>query len=352
MRVLMVGVDKKAVGGMWTVVENYLSNKEFCEDIGLIYIPTATSSSTIKKIIFSIVAIIKVIYTLLTKKIDIVHVHMAERGSVFREGIVVILGKLFKAKVIIHMHGATFEDWYLKCNGLIQKIIRWILNKCDVFIILGELWKEFISSIIEDDSKIQVIHNAVNIGEYKYNLDSKEIIFLGMLIERKGIYDLLEAINMIKKELPEDIKVKLYGSDKNANINKKIIDYGLEDIVKYEGWLTSENREICFSNAMLNVLPSYNEGLPMTIAETMAFGIPNISTNIAAIPEIISNGENGILVSPGDIESLGRSILTLVENNDLRSEYSKKGYKKVRKEFNLLNQLNQLKVIYNQLNMI
>ena len=349
MRVLMVGVDKKAVGGMWTVVENYLNNKKFCEDVGLIYIPTATSASVIQKLFFSAFAIIKVIYTLLTKKIDIVHVHMAERGSVFREGIIVILGKIFKAKVIIHMHGATFEDWYLKCNKFIQRIIRWILNKCDVFIILGELWKEFISTIIEETSKIRVVYNAVDVGDYRYNLDSKEIIFLGMLIERKGIDDLLVAINMIKNKLPNDIKVKLYGSDKNFNINKKIRKYKLQDIVKYEGWLTSENRECCFSNAIINILPSYNEGLPMTIVETMAFGIPNISTNIAAIPEIIEHGENGILIPPGNTKLLGESILTLINDGMLRSKYSRKSYEKVKAEFNLSNQLYTLKAIYKSL---
>ena len=144
MRVLMVGVDKKAVGGMWTVVENYLNNSEFCKDTGLIYIATATSASTFKKILFSINSIIKVAYTLLINDIDIIHVHMAEKGSVFRKGIVVLLGKIFKANIVIHMHGATFEEWYLRCNKSKKKIVSWILNKSDAFIILGELWKDFI----------------------------------------------------------------------------------------------------------------------------------------------------------------------------------------------------------------
>lgn len=346
----MVGVDKKAVGGMWTVVENYLNDIEFCNDVSLIYVPTATSASFLGKIIFSIVALAKVLYILIFNNIDIVHVHMAEKGSVFREGIVVVLGKLFRTKVIIHMHGATFEQWYIGIKSIFKKLVSWIINKCDIFLILGEYWRDFTESIVKENFKIKVIHNAVVIpNENNYNEKSLDIIFLGMLIERKGIDDLLKAIKNIKDYLPVGVKVKLYGSDKNNNINRKIKELGLEDIVEYLGWLTLDNKNECFSKAMLNILPSYNEGLPMTILETMAYGIPNIATNIAAIPEAISNNEDGILVEPGDVDSLGKEILKLVNNLELRSLYSKKAFEKVKDEFDIKIHINNLKKIYSEL---
>ena len=90
MNVLMIGVDNTSVGGMLTVVENYLNDKEFCNQTNLNYIATVIRSNKIKKITTFIRKIPQIIYIIRKKKIDIVHVHMAERGSVFREGFVIL----------------------------------------------------------------------------------------------------------------------------------------------------------------------------------------------------------------------------------------------------------------------
>lgn len=122
MNVLMIGVDKTSVGGMLTVVENYLNDKEFCNQTNLNYIATVIRSNKIKKITTFIRKIPQIIYIIRKKKIDIVHVHMAERGSVFREGFVILLAKILGCKTLIHMHGATIEEWYKKQNFLIKKL--------------------------------------------------------------------------------------------------------------------------------------------------------------------------------------------------------------------------------------
>ena len=75
---------------------------------------------------------------------------------------------------------------------------------------------------------------------------------------------------------------------------------------------------------MLHVLPSYREGLPMSILETMGQGIPNISTRIASIPEVIQDGENGFLITLGDVEALQNRILKLVSEDRLRRNFQKK----------------------------
>lgn len=350
MKVLMVGVDNKAAGGMWTVIENYLNNKEFCEGINLKYIPTATSSFLLKKLLFSAKGLIKVFLYLIFNKIDIVHVHMAEKGSVFREGIVVVFSKIMKRKVIIHMHGATFEEWYSNQKKIIKNLVRYIFNLCDMFLILGEFYRPFMKTIILDETKINVLYNAVYVPKYnKYNKNGNEIIFLGMLIERKGIDDLLNAIERIKNSLPNNIIFKLYGMDKNGNIEKKISESGLGNVVKYCGWMTYDMRDECFSKSIINVLPSYHEGLPMSILETMSYGIPNISTYVAGIPEVIRNNQDGILINPGEVDKLSRILLELIENVDLRESFSNNSYNHIKATFNVKKHIEKLEKFYNDL---
>ena len=86
MNVLMIGVDKTSIGGMLTVVENYLNNEDFCRKTNLKYIATVIRANKFVKIFTFLKVLPKIIYVIKKGKIDIVHVHMGERGSVFREG--------------------------------------------------------------------------------------------------------------------------------------------------------------------------------------------------------------------------------------------------------------------------
>ena len=84
----------------------------------------------------------------------------------------------------------------------------------------------------------------------------------------------------------------------------------------------------------------------MTILETMAYGSPNISTNIASIPEVIHDGENAFLITPGDVELLALHIKQLVENDEMRRLFSEKSYRLISENFSLNYNIEQLKGIY------
>ena len=93
----------------------------------------------------------------------------------------------------------------------------------------------------------------------------------------------------------------------------------------------------------------YNEGLPVTILETMSFGIPNISTMVAAIPEVIVNNQNGMLVKPGDVRSLACAIDYMITNPEERVKMSKKAYNTVMDKFLMGHYLELLFDIYKEL---
>jgi glycosyltransferase involved in cell wall biosynthesis len=352
MNVLMIGVDKTSIGGMLTVVENYQNSKEFCEITHLRYIATVIRANKWIKIKTFIKKIPVIINTIRKYKIDIVHVHMAERGSVLREGFVILLAKAMGAKTVIHMHGATIEDWYNRQSPVIKKIVKKIFCSADKMLVLGENWIPFMQRVMGKSRKIAVLHNAVEVpATNKYNIESTEVLFYGMLIQRKGIDDLLSAFESILNEIPKEVNLVMYGDDYDSHekIQDKIKRYNLENRAFYKGWLTAENREDAYKNAILNVLPSYNEGLPMTILETMGHGIPNISTNIAAIPEAVMDGINGKLVMPGNVDGLADAMVTLINNKRLRVSYSQQAYNLAKDEYSLSHHFESLIGIYEEL---
>ncbi|MCD5001691.1 glycosyltransferase family 4 protein [Enterococcus saccharolyticus] len=347
MNILMVGVSKETQGGMYTVVSNYLDNKTLKQKASIQYVPTSTVGSIPKRLYFSFQGIIKILKILMKNNIDIIHIHMSERGSVYRKGIVLRIAKFFKVNTITHMHGADFEDWYLSLSKSKRNRVKKIINMSDEIIILGENWRDIFSTVMIDESKINVIYNAVpTLQNNLYNENANSLLFLGALIERKGIYDILQVAVKLNKRLPEHITFDFYGPDPNGDFSKKIIELGLEKRVLYHGWLKNEDKNEVFSKALLNLLPSYNEGLPMTILETMAYGIPNISTNVAAIPEAIKNNINGRLIEPGDIMSLEKAILDIVQDKNCRKMYSQNAFQSIKNTFSIDHHIEELLRIY------
>lgn len=350
MKVLMVGVDEKTLGGMLTVVQNYMKSEKFCNTTNLEYIATATRGTKREKIQKMLKGFRRIVSTLRRNNIDIVHVHMSERGSVFREGFVVLLAKTLGTKTVIHMHGAEIETWYRQQCSLVQKLTRHIFCASDCMLVLGKEWAPFMSEVMKgQEGKIKVLHNGVHVeSSNKAKSSSTNILFYGALIKRKGIEDLLQAFSNIKDKIPF-INLCIYGDDQNYHPSEKIKRFRLEGRASYGGWITEDNRERIFANTLVNILPSYNEGLPMTILESMGYGIPNISTRIAAIPEAIEDGVNGFLIHPGDISQLQQRILTLCKDKKLWQEFSNKAYETASQKFSLESHIERLISIYSGL---
>lgn len=346
--VLMIGVSKKTKGGMWTVVNNYLNSNDYHNNIKIKYISTATIGKPIYRLIYSVIGVLRSFIQIIFKRPQLVHIHMSEKGSVWRKGAIVNLCYFLKVPVIIHLHGADFQIWYENISEKSKIRVEKILNKGSKILILGNYWRSFIETIIEERNKIVVLYNSVEEQPYLYSDKSTDIIFLGAVIERKGIIDLIDAIDLIRNKIPQKWRLRIFGPTFNLDIEKIINDKNLHEYINYEGFIEAETIKDILSEVAFNVLPSYNEGLPMTILETMSFGIPSIATAVAAVPELVMHNANGVLQNPGDVETLGNNLLLMMQNTELRSRFSKESYKTINEKFLLNTHVQKLLEIYKQ----
>lgn len=93
----------------------------------------------------------------------------------------------------------------------------------------------------------------------------------------------------------------------------------LENIAFYQGWISGKNKIELLNRADAYVLPSYNEGLPVSILESMSYHLPIISTNVGGIPEIVKDGVNGFIIEPGN-KKMKKAIDNLLFNRELREK--------------------------------
>lgn len=345
-KLLMIGVDKNRLGGMWTVASNYIKSFKNNPEIEMNYIATSTNGTAIERFLFMIKGL-KEINRALNNNIDIVHIHMAEKGSTFRKLMIIKLVKRYNTKVIIHMHAGPYMKWFNTLSLRRKNKIIKTFKEVDMFLVLGSFWKEELSQIV-NRNKIEILYNGTNVLESnQYTNTGKYISYFGVFKKEKGIYDLLNAVKLINTKIPKDIKVVLCGIDLEGNIQKTIDDLNLQERVKVLGWIDGLEKEKVLKNSLISILPSYYEGLSMSIIESMARGIPVITTNISTMPELF--GSDKYLIEPGKIDELADMIEKFVFSSELRLEMSNIEFKRVKEIFSIEKNINITLELYKKL---
>jgi len=326
--ILVLGADYRVPSGGISQVLNSYSN--IFEQFN--FIPTTVSGNKFRKCFCLLYAIIKTIILLLIfKQYTIMHIHGASYNSFYRKRIFIYLAKFFKIKVIYHIHGAEFRSFYYRH----KKIVTETLGKCDLIIALSQTWEIFFRKQI-GCPHVTVVENVI---PYPMKVNHKtddiycNLLFLGIIGERKGIFDLLEVIIDNKASYQNQIRLYIGGNGDVEKLKAMIKENNLDEIVKYEGWVSGEKKAYLLSLADIYILPSYNEGSPVSILEAMSYSLPVISTPVGGIPEIISKDINGLLVEPGDKLQIKCAIDTMLSNANLRNKMGEESYRRAMEYF-------------------
>ena len=335
-KVLVIGPSpSKSKGGMATVINEIEHDKKLRDNFDIEIFDSYIDGRKIKVLFYSIFSFIK--FCLTKNKFDIYHIHVASKGSTFRKSYYVRKAIKWNKKVIVHIHGARYMEFYNKLSQNKKIKVTNMLKSVDMVIALSEDWKKKFDStlglkncvVLENGIDTEGLNPAIT-DPKKFQ---KSFVMLGRLGERKGTYDLVNAIEMAIKLVP-DIKCYLAGDGEVDKFKKIVSDRRLEKNIKVIGWADFEKKLELLSKVSTLVLPSYNEGLPMAVLEGMACGKVIISTTVGAIPEVI-NSENGILVKPGDTNSLCDAIVECCTNLDMINSISKNNIQKVSDIFSM-----------------
>lgn len=335
-RILVVGPSPtRSKGGMATVIEEIEKDKKLNEQFDIDIHESFIDGNKLVRIFFSIYAFIK--FCLTKRNYDLYHVHVASRGSTFRKGHYVDVIKRWNKKVILHVHGAQYLVFYDEITKKKQKRVVEILKKSDMVIALSQDWKDKFDErfgltnccVLENGIDMERLAPAV----CEPALHQNAFVTLGRLGQRKGTYDLVDAIDIARKIVPE-IKCYLAGDGDVEKVRELVKTRNLEKNIEVVGWADFDKKLELLSSISTVVLPSYNEGLPMSILEGMACGKAIVSTTVGAIPEVI-NRENGILIQPGDVKALANALVECSINTALIEQMSKNNIKKIDGSFSM-----------------
>lgn len=354
MKVVMIGADRSVMGGVSAVVNN-LYRAGLDKRVDLTYIGTVTDGPKLKKLWKGMTALVRFCFCM--SGTDLVHVNMAADASCRRKMLFMRLAYLFGKKVVIHEHGGDFQGFYFRrCSPGQQKKIRRVLNRAALFLVLSEEWKAFFETIL-DHVRIEVLENAVPVPESgKTDYSGHRVLFLGRLCREKGIGELLEAAPRVRARVP-DFELILGGfwEAGNGELEKKAEE--LSAYVHCPGWVKGEEKERLLRECSVFVLPTWFEGQPVSLLETMAAGMCVAASAVGGIPQILGTqreagevfygpAETGYLLKEKDGQALADALVCLLKDAALREQMGRCARQRIRERYEIGSYLERLLALY------
>lgn len=336
MKVLMLGNHPKVKGGITSVITQIRRHDWEADGVDMTFIPTYIESNAVCKALFFAKAYVNVFFFLLLRRPDVVYFHMSYKGSFVRKYMIHRLCRLFHIRDVVHLHGSEFQKWYDILEENKKEQVRRMLRECHMLLVLGNEWKRRIEKI-EPETSICVLNNTVSIPKVrvKWQEGKNKLLFLGVLIGRKGVADLIEAVHMLDENGQLDgWQLVIAGSgEEEAALRGLAEKYQLNDKIIFTGWIDGRRKRELMRDSQIFVLPSYNEGLPMAILESMSYGMPVVATDVGDVRAAVADQVNGYVVEPGNISQLADRLARLMADPVLWTDYSEQSKKSVKEKF-------------------
>ena len=263
---------------------------------------------------------------------SIIHLHQGSRAA---RG---IARTSSKARFILHLHGCIDEDQ----EGGNPKRPS---GAHAVIAAAHAIARQHPSDTLE------VLHAGVELAQDvdRSHAFAQRPIVIGTacrLVARKGILDLIRAFELVRAEVPLQLEIAGDGSEQ-VQLEREVQTRGLADRVRFLGW--QDNLDAVYSAWDIFAFPSHDEGLPISVLEAMAAGLPVVGTSVGGIPELIVDGLTGYVVSPSSISELAARLHLLVADAKRRTDMGTAGRQRVRDHFSAERMVAQVSALYQSL---
>lgn len=296
---------------------------------------------------------------------ELVHIHTSRDWALLKDLALVWLVKLFgRCKVAGHIHHASYATLLAgKMDWLRWFQIKLLLGTFDRMVLMSEgIQHELAARLNTPDahrlnSKSVVLYNFTALPdlprEPKAPSGRTVLFFIGNIGPAKGIFDLIRAVASLRRDGAANLELVLAGPMDSVAVETQVRELiarvGVGDLVRTTGPVFGGEKAALFSGADIFVLPSYGEGVPLSVLEAMAYQLPVVATAVGGIPEIISEGHSGLLVKPGDVEGLTAAIRRLIGSTQLRDEMGKRGRRRVELHHSAREFMKKLDGVYREL---
>lgn len=262
-------------------------------------------------------------------------------NAVKRDAVFILLAKLFKKKVIVF-----FRGWDLDYAEKIQesKLLKKIYFKADACIVLtryaktslgkwGYKKKIYFGSTAVEDEMVSNLDKEKLFVKYENTKRTINLLFLARIEKGKGIYELIESFEILNSKY-ENFHLTIAGDGTEELKLKEYVETKRLSKVDFKGFVSGSSKVQLFSESHLFIFPSYTEGMPTSVLEAMAFGLPVVTTEVGALIDFFKNGQNGYMSKlPPNPSKIVSDIEHLILDKRLMKQISLNNYLYAKKHF-------------------
>jgi len=352
-KVLHIGPLPPPVGGMATVIQSLTQVLQNFIDIRVLnnVKTTPINRSLLQGIIAQLRLLARLISLCLAWKPQIVHIHTCSWFTFWRSSADVIIARLLRKRVLLHIHGGEFKLFLESLSPLKASMVRFIFFLCSKVIVLSHSWKLLLVDWCNPD-KLEIVQNGTSI-EPRQNLPTDNVFMIVCFANyerRKGQLDLLNAVSTLKTQDNRQISVALLGTESEVGQRQTLLNLtnvlGLADQVFIPGPVTGKEKDAWWMKANCFCIPSYNECMPMSMLEAMAKGIPVVASRVGGIPEMVEDQMEAFLYEAGDVSSLSSCLQRLLDNPEVAERLGCAGRDRQIRDFNIGKTANRLLSVY------
>ena len=236
--------------------------------------------------------------------------------------ICLLIAKLARRPFYVRSFGGSFDSYYLNLSPIVRRYVTWVLKHVDGLIVQTKSKKDFFNDLM--GTRVHLVpgyREPVDIVASNKQVDlpqrTLKLVYVGHIRKQKGVFDLLESIELLNVSPPLKVTCDFFGPIYNEDSNLFTQKVDSTDGAEYGGLLEPDQVISSIANYDVFVFPTYytGEGHPGVLIEAMMAGLPIITTDFKSIPELIKHGHNGLLVSPQDPRGLAETINTLRTDN-------------------------------------
>lgn len=313
------------------------------------------SNSIIYKIVNTLIVSFKVVWIILTKKIDLIYFTCSRSllGS-FKDVTLLLSARLKGVKAVNHLHGADYSKFYFGQPFFIKSLLNLSYAAVDTSIILLHKMEDQFSMF--PNMKTKVVNNFYPLSLEEVEISKKEckfvLVYLSNIIYSKGIFDLLEAFKHLKgNKIEIELKIAggFLGDDHMSakDVESKFFETIKEvDSIEYCGLISGDQKDQLLAKSDIMILPSFykSEALPISIIEAMRASCAIITTDHNYLKEVIST-DSGLIVPVKEPLALSEAIMSLCRDVEKLRKIQKFNLAFAKDHFSLLTYQKNINIL-------
>ena len=353
--VIVLGPDRAAVSGVSTHV-NLLLESRLVQDYDMSHFQVGSEGRTegaIARWLRLLASPFALALAILARHASIVHVNTSLNARAYwRDLVYLAVAKLTFTRVVYQVHGGALPQEFFARSRVLTAFLRATLQVPDLVVVLAqkelEAYRHFVPA-----QDVVALPNGIDCRPFdpvatvrSFPDQPLKLLYVGRIAREKGLYELLQGIR-VANELGVDSRLIIAGrGEEQPRLRRYAHAIGIGSQVCFAGPVFGADKVKLFSGCDLFMLPSYAEGLPYALLESMAAGVPVVATPVGAIPDVMVDGTHGVLVPPRDGKAIAQALALLGADRERLSWMSRACRRRVRAAFSIDRLAAELSGIY------